>query len=409
MVENLPRLLLVSDTNLNQSGGGINRTLVNLFDSYPPELFLLYTFRETMRVLPPISQFKNRVVEFPGYYFSAVQNHFGKILNPIITATNYQLLSTLPITNQELITKFNPQVIIICPNSLSCMITGHKLVKHFNCPFLVYAMDDWIGFASPRWFSGNAQQVIAYLLQKSTAWLMISEQLKQAFAKRYKIEPHPTMIVHNPVDLTDKQVPDFTTTQEGTFKIIYAGSIWEMHYDTLAILAQAVYQLRCEGQDIELVLHTHDFFWQNHQQQWENWQVNYGGLIPYDNLNQYLQKGNLLLVVSSFLPEHKFLTRASVQTKLTDYMASGITILACGPGYSACNEFVKKWNCGLVCESNQVSVVKDFLLNKIFNHSQLGEFAHRAFKIVQENFEKQKVSGQLYNFIQQVSDCYSLT
>lgn len=409
MASNLPRLLLVSDANLNQSGGGINRTLVNLFDNYPPELFLLYTFKETMRSLPPITQLENRVVEFPGYYFSNLQNRIGKLLNPLIAATNYQLLSTLPITHRELIIKFNPEVIIICPNSLSCIITGHKLVKRLNYPFLVYAMDDWIGFESPRWFSGNAQQVIAYLLQKSRAWFMISEQLKKAFSQRYQTEPNQIMIVHNPVDLTDKQVPDFTTTQEGTFKIIYAGSIWNMHYDTLAVLAQAVYQLRCEGQDIELVLHTHDFFWHNHQQQWESWQVTYGGLIPYDDLNQYLQKGNLLLVVSSFLPEYKFLTRASVQTKLTDYMASGVTILACGPSYSACNEFVKKWNCGLVCESNQVSVVKDFLISKIFDHLQLWEFAHQAFKIVQENFEKQEVSSQLYKFIQQVSDSQSLT
>lgn len=408
MVENLPRLLLVSDVNLNQSGGGINRTLVNLFDNYPPELFLLYTFRETMRILPPISQFKNRVVEFPGYYFSTLQNRVGKFVNSVITAANYQLLSTLPIPNQELITKFNPEVIIICPNSLSCMVTGQKLVKHFNCPFLVYAMDDWVGFESPRWFSGNAQQVIGYLLQKSSAWLMISEQLKQAFAKRYQREPYQTMIVHNPVDLTDKQVLNFAITKEDPFRIIYAGSVWEMHYDTLVILAQAIYQLRCEGQDIELVLHTHDFFWHNHQQEWESWQVNYGGLIPYKNLNQSLQKGDLLLVVSSFLPEYEFLTRASVQTKLTDYMASGVSILACGPNYSACNQFVKNWDCGLVCESNQVSIVKDFLLTKMFNRSQLWEFANRAFKIVQENFEKQKVSSQLYKFIQQVSDCQSL-
>ncbi|MFM6344219.1 MAG: hypothetical protein ACKPFK_03600, partial [Dolichospermum sp.] len=114
-----------------------------------------------------------------------------------------------------------------------------------------------------------------------------------------------------------------------------------------------------------------------------------------------LQKADLLLVVSSFLPEYAHITASSVQTKLTDYMASGKPILACGPSYAACNQFIKTWNCGLLCESNQVDEIKETLLKQIQNPKKLDSLARTAFKVVIDNFESSKVISNLYQFIQE--------
>ncbi|MFM7358036.1 MAG: hypothetical protein ACKO1T_05590, partial [Sediminibacterium sp.] len=122
----------------------------------------------------------------------------------------------------------------------------------------------------------------------------------------------------------------------------------------------------------------------------------------YEHLNQYLQQADLLLVVSSFLPEYAHVTRSSVQTKLTDYMASGRPILSCGPSYGACNLFVKNWNCGIVSESNQVPVIKKILLKQIEDPSKSYTIIQNAFKVLLENFETGKVRSKLYDFIKQI-------
>ena len=403
MLNNLPRLLLVSDANLSSQGSGINRTLVNLFNNYPPELLLLYVPQETMRTFPPIPSLAKRVVEFPLSYLNIWQNRLGKFINPLIQSINYQLLDWLPLANGKKIEEFNPEIILICPNSLGCLVNSYKLVKNCQSPFLVYAMDDWISLEESYWLSANGKKVITELLNKSAAWLMISEQLQEVFSQHYQLIPNQSLIVHNPVNLDDKEIPNFKISHKDNFKIIYAGSIWAMHYDTLALVAQAIYELRQEGKNIELILHTHEMFWKQYQEQWESWQVTNGKLIPYEQLNSHLQQGDLLLVVSSFLPEYKHLTQSSLQTKLTDYMASGKAILACGPGYSACNSFVKQWDCGLVWETNQVSEVKEYLWKKINNQKLLNNYAHKAFDVVTNHFAKSKVSSNLYQFIQQVS------
>ena len=177
-----------------------------------------------------------------------------------------------------------------------------------------------------------------------------------------------------------------------------------MHYDAIAVVAEAIYGLRCNGVDIELVLYTDQCFWNNYQTNWQKWEVIYGSKIPYDQLNQYLQKAKLLLVASSFLPEMADFTSSSVQTKLTDYMVSGTPILACGPTYSACNQFIKDWNCGLVCETNEVAVIQKLLLKQMENSTELESLARNAFAVVSNHFDANKVRANLYEFIQETTE-----
>jgi hypothetical protein len=84
-------------------------------------------------------------------------------------------------------------------------------------------------------------------------------------------------------------------------------------------------------------------------------------------------------------------------------MASGRPILACGPSYAACNQFIKTWNCGLVCETNRVSEVKTRLLEIIKNNSDLYSFSSQAFTVVKNNFEVGIVRKNLYDFIHSIS------
>jgi hypothetical protein len=81
-------------------------------------------------------------------------------------------------------------------------------------------------------------------------------------------------------------------------------------------------------------------------------------------------------------------------------MASGRPILACGPSYAACNQFIKTWNCGLVCETNRVDQIQETLLKQIQNPKKLDSLARTAFKVVTDNFESGKVISNLYQFIQ---------
>jgi glycosyltransferase involved in cell wall biosynthesis len=400
--KDLPRLLLVSEASLDSQRTGLNRTLLNLFAEYPADRFMVYSPKSTWENYPTSPPLNQNVATFPDQFLPRINNRIGSILNPIFQAIDSQLLDSLPIAEQEKIREFAPEVILICPVGIVGLLMGYKVAQSFQCPFISYFMDDILYENHQRWLSGELQSLGRNVLEKASAWLMISSQLEKELINRYQLTPKRSLIVHNPVDLSNKSFPEFSQKSGETFRVVYAGAIWTMHYDALAVIAEAIYELKCSGVDIELVLHTAQNFWDLYQENWQKWDVKYGSFIPYEHLNQALQKADLLLVVSSFLPEHAHITRSSVQTKLTDYMASGRLILSCGPSYAACNLFVKNWNCGIVGESNQVAAIKKILLKQIEDPSKSYTIIQNAFKVLLENFETSKVRSKLYDFIKQI-------
>ena len=415
-MSNLPRLLIVSELSLgfSKEGRSNNPTLFNLFESYPAELLMQYIPESTLRDTPPVPPFEERVISFPLQHLPTIRNRLGNVLNYLINRINLQLIEWLPIPNKSSLDNFDPQIILICPIGPSCLIMGYKLMIEFECPCSIYFMDDWTDSRSSkslyifleRLINPYIQNLTCKILKKSTSWLMISKQLQNELSLRYGIKPKRSLIVHNPVDLSHKNVPSLTKESPNSiFRIAYAGSIQVMHYDALASVAEAVHQLRCEGLLIELVVYTAQGFWDFYQTQLQCWEVIYGGLIPYNELSDHLKCADLLLVATSFLPEYAHMVRSSVLTKLTDYMATGIPMMSCGPSYSACNHFVNQWDCGLICETNNIVEVKNFLIKQMNNHSLNQQIAAQAFEVLKDQFEKTKVSNSLYNFLQQTVNC----
>lgn len=395
---NLPRLLLVSEAPLNQNGTGIDRTLFNLLDDYPIDRFMLYTVRHRSGGSDTSPPFDGNVATFKDRYVPLISNRLGHFFNPLLQTINLQLLDWLPPPDFQQIVEFAPELVLICPNGGSALVMGYKITQQLGCPFTIYFMDDWIEIDRRKWLSGGIQQYSQALLSKASGWLMISNQLEKELINRYGVLPDRSLIVHNPVDVASLPPPDFTP-HEGTFKVVYAGSIWAMHYDAVAAIAEAIFELRQAGCDIELILHTPQGFWNWHQKSWKSWQVTDGGMIAYNDLQTYLKRADLLLVASSFLPESANLTRSSVQTKLTDYMVSGRPIFSCGPVYAACHDFIRQWNCGLVCETNNVATIKLMLDRAINDRLANQTFARTAFDVVDRVFDKQKVNRQFYQFI----------
>lgn len=414
-MSNLPRLLIVSELSLSFSkdGRSANPTLFNLFESYPAELLMQYVPTSTLRDNPPSPPFEQRVISFPSQYLPVIRNRLGNVLNYFINRINCQFMQWLPIPNKSQLNDFDPEIILVCPITPFCLVMGYKLMMEFDRPFLIYFMDDWMAYRSSRWLyiflekliNPYIQSLTHTILKKSKDWLIISEQLKNELSSRYKITPQSSLVVHNPVDLSNKSLPNFEKkSSNDIFRIAYAGSIQIMHYDALAVVAEAVYELRCEGVSVELVVYTAQGFWDFYQTRLETWEVIYGGLIPYNELSENLKYADMLLVATSFLPEYAYVIRSSVLTKLTDYMATGIPMMSCGPSYSACNHFVHKWDCGLVCDTNNLPDVKAFLVTQMNNYSLNQQIAVNAFDVLKNQFEKNTISNSLYDFIQEAAN-----
>lgn len=406
--ESLPRLLLVSDVPLAHDGVGIDRTLYSLFDTYPADKFLLYTRGRPSGCEVDPSKFSQRSVQFPHRFLRPVFTRFADTpgvaaLNATISYLDFTLRALLPPAGLRRLREFDPEVVVVCPNSPTDLVQGHLVARRLRRPLAVYFMDDWPAAQTQSWLGGDVAAVAGRLVRDADGWIMISQALADEMATRYKAVAKPTFIAHNAVALDAAATPDFSV-HGGTFRIVYAGSIWPMHWDAIAAVAEGCALLRQEGADVEFVVHCPERFWSERGPWLEDHGVQYGGFVIHDALSAALLRADLLLVASSFLPEYLPYTRSSVQTKLTDYMATGRPILSVGPAGCACHDFVDTWQCGLMSTASDPRRMAADLRHAMADRAANAALGRRAYDVLRSEFERAIVTKRLFQFLGNMAD-----
>lgn len=400
----LPKILLVSEVTLatTRAGAAANPTLYNLFSGYPSERILSLIPQTAAAAHPPQSPFDRNVVTYPDLTIPRPRRG-RRFVDPLLNTLDFQLQELRVPRALNQISAFQPDVVVVSPIGVPALLIGAKLRRLLKKPVVAYFMDDWPAIDRRRWLTGGVRKRVRQILEDSSAWLMISEELRDVMSVRYGVVQRPTLIVHNPVDPVEFGPPAVTSRRNGTFRVLYTGSVQPMHADALIAVAQAVHALREAGRDVELVVHTSPAFERAYQEEWRRWGVRLGGLVPYSELPEVLRNGDLLLVALSFRREWAHMAMYSLLTKITDYMATGVPLCVCGPPGSASINFVRRWKCGLACESNeqpQIVAALDHCLQRPPEHVEL---ARRAYHCLTSTFAVDPVQKRLYDFLTDVA------
>jgi hypothetical protein len=385
----LPRLLLVTDADLSPGSRGAGRTLVNLFSRYPADRLLAISANTTVAftmetgalVLPAAPGIPGRITKFA---------------RPRIGHLDAAWLSLRPLRGAPQVRAFRPELVVAVPAGA----TGVALAERCRefAPLVTYLMDDWMAFEPGVPLVFDTRRRGRELLRASAAWLSISPYLL-ASTRLFTDASRPAHVVHNPVPLGETEPAALVAARRGTFRVAYAGSVWPMHWDAVAAVAQGVQRLRGAGADIEFVLFTDRYFWGRYEDAWRRWDVVDGGLVPYAELGTALGGCDLLLVASSFEPSQGHMSRSSIQTKVTDYMAAGRPILACGPSDAASNRFLREHECALFAEDAAPGAIDAALRAAMSARADGPLLARRAWGVVRREHELVAVTDRLYAFL----------
>ena len=386
----LPRLVVVTDVDVSPSSRGAGRTLVNLLARWPADRILILTMAERQ---PQRDEHGHRVNDAGGRARGGLARRLRPLFGDIEAL--WAGLRRLPRVRE--IARFEPELLLVVPTTSAALVLGRRFARVLGCPLVAYFMDAWMHTGVPAWPGGNAERASADMLRAAAAWLVISpflEEQLQALAR----EKRPTLVVHNPVALGAP--PDaLRAPRHGSFRITYAGSIWPMHFDAIAIVAASVARLRKHGTDMQLVLHTDRNGWETHAADWSRWGVDYGGLIPFDAFRERLGEYDLLLVAASFNARWAPVTRSSIQTKVTDYMAAGRPILSCGPADGACNRYLHEHRCAWILDDRDPVAADAKLVRCAAGRSEGQELAMRAYDVVRRDHDADAVTARLYAFL----------
>lgn len=396
MTEAPPRLLLVTDADLTPGSRGAGRTLVNLFSRYPEDRLLAVSTNASApfrmeggcRVLPAASGLPGRVTQG---------------LRGLIGHVDAAWVGLRPLPGRAEIERFDPQLVLSVPTHPM----GIALAEQCRAfaPLVTYLMDDWLAHEPGVALAFDTRRRGRTLLRESAAWLTISPYLLSSTREFAGVE-RPALVVHNPVSLAATPPAALSAPRDGRFRIGYAGSVWPMHWDAVAAVAQGVQRLRTAGTDIEFVLFTDRYFWGRHQGDWQRWNVVDGGLIPYAEFGGVLGGCDLLLVASSFDPSQAHMSRSSIQTKVTDYMAAGRPILACGPHLAASNDFLRRHDCAHFAEDPAPAAIDAVLRHCVAARVEGPAMARRAWEVVRREHDLVIVTDRLYTFLAEAARAY---
>ncbi len=385
---------------MNVDKGGFPQTLYNIFSFLQPENFLFITSAQSHKIAPASAPFNTRTLTYNLEIIPVQKNRLAKYVNGFINWFNYSFSAILKSFNtlKSSIQNFNPDVAVVAPNGAEAVFIYHKLKPVLKGKKVFpYFMDDWLYQSQLKWFGGNIHQSSKALLHKNNCWLMISKNLADIFSERYHLKPARVLEIHNPVDITGLTLP-LPVEKKETYTLAYAGALWPMHFDAFLVMAEAIKRLQ-HKRKINLVLYTSESNWNWRKEALKNLPVHYGGFIPYKKIHQRLSEADCLLITSSFTKEWQTHSKGSVQTKITDYLKAGRLIISCGPAYAANNHFLKRYDCGVCIETNNVDDAAkqlDCILKNIEVHSNC---LINGFNVLKDNFSFEIVHQRLQNFL----------
>lgn len=386
----LPRLVVVTDVDVSPASRGAGRTLVNLFARWPVDRVLIVTMADQQ---PRRDEHNHRVRDAGG----RVRGGIAARLRPLVGDLEAWWARTRRLPRAEEVARFEPELLLVVPTTSAALVLGQRFALALRCPVVTYFMDAWMRTDVPAWPGGSAERASAEMLRASAAWLVISPYLEDQLRQMAQAS-RPSLVIHNPVVLGEAPAA-LAVPRRGQFRISYAGSIWPMHFDAIAVVAAAVARLRERGTDVQLVLHTDRYGWESHAADWSRWGVDYGGLVPFDAFRERLGEYDLLLVASSFEARWAPLTLSSLQTKVTDYMAAGRPILSSGPADGACTRYLREHRCAWILDSTDPAQADAMLARCVAGRVEGQALAARAYDIVRREHEAGAVTSRLYTFL----------
>lgn len=396
------KVLLFGDAPMALNEGGINQTLYNLFCFIEPENFLGITEVDikSLQKIGSTEPYTNRYRSYKLNFINIRLNRLTKYLLPFINRINFFIFQHNSYKKLKYeISSFAPHVIISCSNTAAGILMHHKLFNNdtIKTPVIPYFMDDWMYKIRLDYAGKTVEQIIMKMLQNNKHWMMISKELETILTERYQTKPENVLYIRNPVDLADAPV-DSIYQKSIPFKIAYAGALWPMHFDSFLAFAKAVQKLNV-SQKIQIVLYTQESQWNWRKSELEPLNVVYGGHVPYNQIHHKLNQADVLLITASFSKENYTHSKASLQTKITDYCKSKRLIISCGPSYSANNNFIKDNNCGICIETNNVEEIAYQLSEIVANMEANQTYVNNAWNTLQ-NFSKEIVHQKIKDFLQ---------
>jgi hypothetical protein len=331
----LPRLLYVGDVPIESTYHG-SVILYRLFEDYPWDR-LMVVEAEPLASSPPC---RLRQVQYRSFAMSANRfrkTRFSRLAGSWISATASATARRL----RKIFNEFAPDSVLTVAHGYSWLAAA-QAAHEARLPLHLIVHDDWAGVTSVlKSLKGWHNRQFARVYRQSVSRFCVSPFMEEQYRLSYGIPGH----VLYPCRAKDcpafEGSPRTYARSGGPLVGAYAGNIFYAgHAQLLKKLAASL-----EKRGGRMLL-----FGPHSPESLKSWGLNQPNILAQeaptsrDLISRLRQDADFVFVPMTFEPDHcRRNMIMSFPSKLTDYTATGLPLLVCGPEYSSALRWARKY------------------------------------------------------------------
>lgn len=254
------------------------------------------------------------------------------------------------------IQEFQPDVIYTLLGNIRITRLANAIGEKFDLPVIPHFMDDWYStYSVPGKSMGTLihriliKRSVSKLFDRVPLGLTIGNRMALEYSERFHRPFYPFM---NPVDSVVDCSMRPMKGQGEPMVFIYVGGLHLYRDKALKEIINVLRLVNLNGVVAELRLYVPDADRPKAEElaSVARW-VKYCGSVKSDQVGEVLIGADIAIHVESSSEEVKNYTRLSVSTKIPQYLAAGLPVLAYASIESASSSYVSEMKCGIAIES----------------------------------------------------------
>jgi glycosyltransferase involved in cell wall biosynthesis len=266
-------------------------------------------------------------------------------------------------------------------------------------PLYMYVMDDPAG---TRRIGGLQPLLYALFMPRIVRSAQriwgVSQGACEYFDRTYGVKCLPLLPLLD-VDSFQKQKAPRGERADASFRVVFTGAVYSAQVDALRRIVRVVDQCNKDSDGaISLTLYTSS----------SGATLDRAGLsgrnvrrdeVPQDEVARVLFEADVAFLPLSFDPEMSHVVETSLPSKIAEYLAAGLPILAHAPASSTVARYCREYSCGLVVDVADEGALRDALLQLKNDAALRQRLSAKALEVAKENHEANRIAPQ---FLQQL-------
>lgn len=295
-----------------------------------------------------------------------------------------------------------PNIILLQAGDSAFMYNlAMKVAKKYNAPLVIFNTEYYY-FEDRNWFDGNNKSLLFKLYKKHLRktvdavmeYAKISIYNSEWLKSKYDNHFHkPSTFIYQSSDIHLQ--PNLMGVKK---RLVYVGNFsFNRHLPIIEIAKTMTelssdYEIEAYGPASEIIV----------EELKKQPNLSYKGIIPYCEVQKVLVDSKLLLLVESLDSLNSKLTEYGFSTKITDYMGTGVPILAYGSINNVGISYLKKEDAAFV--ANTPLELRTVLKESIFNDIKRLQIVKTALAVSMRNHNSETNSNKFYNILSSVTN-----